>query len=118
MSASNVHLPPLIIPAGASVSNILNGPGCYDDALAIVLYTPAGLEAHTYTLQVCPDGEATPASTFVTLQVGDTPADQGPPAAGKSQVYYELASAMSFRIKSNANVTDAQTFEASKSIDI
>lgn len=118
MSASNIVLPDLVIPAGAAVSNILNGPGSYDDALAIVLYGPASLEAHTYTIQVSPLPKAVAGSTWTTHQIGETPADVAPPASAKSRTYYELASAMSFRIKSDANVTADVTFKATKSIDI
>lgn len=118
MSASNIVLPDLVIPAAGTVSNILNGPGCYDDALAVVLYGPATLEAHTYTIEVSANPLAVAGSVWTTLQVGETPADLAPPAAGKARVYYELASAMSFRIKSNGALTDPMTFKATKSIDI
>lgn len=118
MAASNVALPDLVIPAGAAVSNVLNSEKSFGDALAIAMYSASALEAHTYTIEVCPLTLAVAGSTFFTLQTGDTPADSAPPAAGKARVYYELASCMAFRIRSDANVTGAQTFKATKSIDI
>lgn len=118
MSSSNVQLPDLVIANGGTLSNILNSEKSFGDALAIALYSPSGLDAQTYTIEVCNDPYATASSTWFTLQTGDTPADAAPPAAGKAQVYYELASCMAFRIKSGGAVTGDQTFKATKSIDI
>lgn len=114
---TNIQMVDVTLPNGAAVSNIVNSPENHDDAEAIELYAPAVLEAGAYTLEVNALANAVAASPgWVTLQIGDPAADAVPPPAGKSRVYYELASAMSWRIKCAANQIADRTFKVSKSV--
>lgn len=114
MSLWNDRIPNVVIPNGAAVSNIVKCIG-FNDADGIMLYgllTTDG--ALTYTIEVSPEAEATAASAWMTLQIGDPAGDAAPPLQGKARFYSEIAAAMSFRIKASGNVTADRTWNASK----
>lgn len=114
---TNVQLPDLTIPNGAAVSNIFNSPENQDDAECVTVYSPAALDALTFSFEVNANAQAVAASPgWVTLQVGDPAADAVPPPAGKARTYYELASAMAYRMKASGNVAADRIFKQSKSV--
>jgi hypothetical protein len=103
MSLMTARLFPITILNGAINSNVLKAREAYEDALFIVLYAPAVLDAFTFTIEVTADPEVA-APVFVTLQQGTTPADAAPPLAVKARAYGEIPGAMGFRIHSSAAV--------------
>lgn len=113
MSLMTARLFPITILNGAANSNVLKAREVYEDALFIILYAPAALDAFTFTIEVTADPEAA-APVFVTLQQGTTPADAAPPLAGKARAYGEIPAAMGFRIHSSSNVAADRVWLASK----
>lgn len=112
MSLMTARLFPITIPNTGTDSNVLKAREAYEDALFIVLYAPAALDATTFTIQVTADPEAA-APVWVTLQQGTTPADANPPLAGKARAYGELPGCMGFRIHSSGAVAADRIWLAS-----
>lgn len=106
MSSSRIPLEPVTIASGASASRWVTSDLEYGDALALALYAPAALDAHTYVFEVTQDPTA--ASPVVRVfQAGDPLADQGPPLANKARTYFDLCTFAAWRIKDQTGTAAA-----------
>jgi len=114
MSLSTSRVFPLTILSGQVNSNVLKANEAYEDALFLVLYAPAALDAFTFTIEVTHNPDAA-APVFVTLQQGTTPADAVAPAAAKARAYGELPGCAGFRIHSSAAVAADRIWQVTKS---
>jgi hypothetical protein len=103
----DARLHDVVIASGASATRAISGAYEYSDAVAIVIQSPATLDALTFTLEVSNDG-----STWATLSDGIT--DLTMPGAGKSKQFTEMLGSRFFRIKSSGNVAADRTFLVSK----
>lgn len=105
----------ITIANGTQNSNALNAREHYPGVIAIALYGPAALDAHTFIIQSAKDpNEAAP--TFVKHRHGDPSGlvDAAPPGAGESQVYFDLPALGQFRIRdTTGNVAAARTWQVS-----
>lgn len=102
---------PLTIPNGSSVSNVI-GVENLQDALSLLVESPANLDADTFTFEVSQDNV-----TFVTLSDGT--ADIVVPAASKGIVYKQncFGAAQFLRIKSSGNVAADRVFKVTKQFE-
>lgn len=114
MSSHAARMPDIVIPAGQQFSNIIPANLVYADAIAILIQSPAVLDATTFIIYVSANLDADDPSDFVPLQDGNPLADVGAPAAGKAQTYFNLPPAGAFMIVAGANVAADRTFVACK----
>lgn len=105
--------PDVTIPNGTAVSNVIKAREVYSDAVGIMLYGPASLEADTFKIEVSPDPDAgTP--VWNDLQ-DDSATNVAPPGADKARAYYILALAGGFRITdASGNVGADRTWKMTK----
>ena len=96
----------VVISSGQTTTRTISGIYEYSDATAIIIQSPATLDAGTYTIEVSNDG-----TTYATLT--DASGDVGVPAAGKARQYIEMLGSHSFRIKGPSAAAD-RTFFVSK----
>lgn len=82
----------VVISSGGTTTRSIHGVYEYSDATAIIIQSPATLDAGTYTIEVSNNG-----ADWATLS--DAGGDIGVPAAGKSRQYTEMLGSHSFRIK-------------------
>lgn len=96
----------VVIASGNTETRQIHGVYEYSDATAIVIQSPATLDAGTYVIQTSNDG-----TTFTTLS--DAGGDIAAPAAGKSRQYIEMLGSRFFRISGPSAAAD-RTFLVSK----
>lgn len=96
----------VVISSGGTTTRSINGSYEYSDATAIIIQSPATLDAGTYTIEVSNDG-----STWATLE--DAGGNLGVPAATKARQYTEILGSRFFRIKGPTAAAD-RTFIVSK----
>lgn len=96
----------VVISSGGTTTRAIHGVYEFSDATAIVIQSPATLDAGTYTIETSNNG-----SDWATLT--DASGDLGVPAAGKSRQYTEMLGSHSFRIKGPSAAAD-RTFIVSK----
>lgn len=101
--------PDLTIPSGAAVSNVLNAKQHYEDAAAIVIQSPATLDALTFKIEVSIDGV-----TYVDYQEGATLADVPMPAADNGIALDLLCAWPYFRLAASGNVAADRVFMVAK----
>ena len=97
----------VVIASGQSATRSIFGTYEYSDATAIVIQSPATLDALTFTIEVSSD-----ASTWATLTDGTNPLPM--PGAGQAMQYTDMLGAKYFRIKASGNVAEDRTFRVSK----
>lgn len=103
----DARLHDVVIPSGSSVTRSISGAYEYSDAVAIVIQSPAALDALSFTIEVSNDG-----TNFVTLTDGFS--NLPVPGAGKATQYTEMLGSRAFRIKASGNVAADRTFLVSK----
>ena len=96
----------VVIASGQTATRAIHGNYEYSDATAILIQSPATLDAGTYVIQTSNDG-----TTFTTLS--DAGGDIVAPAAGKSRQYIEMLGSRFFRISGPTAAAD-RTFQVSK----
>lgn len=103
----DARLHDVVIPAGSSATRAIFGTYEYSDATAIVIQSPAVLDALAFTIEISNDG-----TTWNTLTDGILPLPV--PAAGQAMQYTDILGSKYFRIKASGNVAAARTFLVSK----
>ena len=96
----------VVIASGQTATRAIHGNYEYSDATAILIQSPATLDAGAYVIQTSNDG-----TTFTTLS--DAGGDIAAPAAGKSRQYIEMLGSRFFRISGPSAAAD-RTFLVSK----
>ena len=99
-------IPALVIPNGASVSNVLDRT-VFGDATAFSLFAPGTLDATTFVIEISPDGT----NWFGWEDSSGTAI--ACPGASKARVY-SSAIFKSMRIKAGANVAADRSFSVVK----
>lgn len=113
MGLFEADLPDITIPNAGTVSPVVKAREQYSDAESIMLYSPAALDALTFTIEVTEDPEVV-APVYETLE-DDSGTDVTLPAASKARRYSEeLASSKGFRLKASAAVGSDHIWKASK----
>ena len=96
---------PIPVHASETFSAWLKAEVFHGSATQIVIYGPAILESHTYTIQVTEDPDATtPVVHTLKTALGTT--NVVLPGAGEAFPINELIGTVAFRLKSNAIITD------------
>lgn len=98
----NAKLQDVTIGAGANVSRTVTWNE-YQDALGIIFYGPAALDAIDFTIEVCDDEDAG-SPVWRTFMTGTPPTAVSPPGALESFVLFELPLARAWRIKAASNI--------------
>ena len=116
MSIAFAKLPDLVVPISTAVSNAILQEQI-DDAIALVIASPATLDALTFTLRVRRWGD----TNYIAIQEGDIGvalADVGLPAADTALTYdmrrIGLSGFHSFRVNVSSTVAAERTFELTK----
>ncbi len=119
------RLPNIVILAGQTVSGPADIRDIYD-ATAIVLQSPAALDAGTYTIETSIDYSPSRIASAVNAEPNVTPGTWATllypqsggaipvPAANQSRVYTDLPAAGSFRIRCSVAAAADRTFQAAK----
>lgn len=103
--------PSITIPINTAVSNAIPAKTVYSDAVGIMIYSPASLDAHSFILQVAQNA-ASPTWVDYEDENGD---DIATPDAAKARSYFGLPLAGAFRIKDiTGNVAAERTWLMSK----
>lgn len=97
----------VVIPSGQNATRAIFGTYEYSDATAIVIQSPATLDALTFTIEVSADS-----STWATLTDGTNPLPT--PGASQAMQYTDMLGSKYFRIKASGNVAEDRTFLVSK----
>lgn len=97
----------VVIPSGQNATRAIFGTYEYSDATAIVIQSPATLDALSFSIEVSADS-----STWATLTDGFS--NLPVPGAGKAAQYTEMLGSKYFRIKASGNVAEDRTFLVSK----
>ena len=103
----DARLHDVVIPSGAAVTRSIFGTYEYSDATAIVIQSPATLDALTFTIETSNDG-----TNFATMSDGTN--NIPVPAAGKAIQYTDMLGSKYFRIKASGNVAADRIFLVSK----
>lgn len=103
----DARLHDVVIASGASATRSISGAYEYSDATAIVIQSPATLDALSFTIEISNDG-----TTWATLTDGTNPLPM--PGAGQAMQYTDMLGARAFRIKASSNVAADRTFLVSK----
>jgi len=114
-SSFSVNLEDLVIASGAAVSRSVKGSLEYDDAVQLIIESPAALDAaHSYEIQVSfedVDG------SYVTLKSNDGASTITPPAAGTARGYTEPMGHAWMRLKdTTGNAASDRTFKFRKNV--
>ena len=97
------------IASGQSATRAIFGPYEYSDATAIIIQSPATLDAIVFTIEVSQDG-----TTWATLVEPITSTSVVAPTAGNAIQYTNILGSKYFRIKGASNVAATRTFRVSK----
>ena len=111
MSVSFITNYQITIASGQNASGWSTAKIHHHDAAALVIYSPAVLDALTFTFEVV--GTEDGVGLTRTL-VDASGTDMSIPGAGKARWYAELASVGSWRIKASGNVAANRVFDVTK----
>lgn len=103
----DARLHDVVISSGQTTTRAIFGPYEYSDATALVIQSPATLDALTFTLEISNDG-----TNWATLSDGTAPLPF--PAAGNAIQYTDMLGSKYFRIKASGAVAADRTFLVSK----